>query len=177
MLPLKEASSIKHKQAERMPFNVRMFKGLLSKSEYLLYLRQQLEIFEAIEKIGLPSDSLKRVEKVQEDIDELVTHGHSSEAVLASTRSYVEYLSSLSYDQILPHIYLNYMGILFGGQMIKKAVPSAGKMYNFDNMQEAVQAIRAVQKDEWADEVNKGFDFNIEIFDALEAKCNQPQTV
>lgn len=176
MLPLKEATSIKHKQAERMPFNVRMFRSLLSKNEYLLYLKQQLEIFEAIEKTGLPHASLKRVEKVQEDIDELVVQGHSSEGVLASTRSYAEYLRSLSYDQLLPHIYLNYMGILFGGQMIKKAVPSIGKMYGFDDMQEAVQAIRAVQKDEWADEVNKGFDFNIEIFDALEVKCNQQQT-
>ena len=49
MLPLKEATSIKHKQAERMPFNARMFRGQLSKNEYLLYLTQQLQIFQAIE--------------------------------------------------------------------------------------------------------------------------------
>ena len=34
MLPLKEATSIKHKQAEGMPFNTRMFRGLLSKDEW-----------------------------------------------------------------------------------------------------------------------------------------------
>ncbi len=38
MLPLKEATSIKHKVAERMPFNARMFSGLLSKDEYLFHL-------------------------------------------------------------------------------------------------------------------------------------------
>jgi heme oxygenase len=35
-------------------------------------------------------------------------------------------------------------------------------------MMEAAGSIRAVQKDEWADEVNKAFDFMIEIFDELE---------
>ena len=65
MLPLKEATGIKHKQAERMPFNTRMFRGLLSKNEYLLYLNQQLQIFQTIEKIGLPHISLKRTENVQ----------------------------------------------------------------------------------------------------------------
>ena len=87
-----------------------------------------------------------------------------------------DYLSSLSYEQILPHIYLNYMAIMFGGQMMKKAVPSTGRMYVFDNMQEAIQAIRNVQKDEWADEVNKGFDFNIMIFEELETECYQQAT-
>jgi hypothetical protein len=57
---------------------------------------------------------------------------------------------------------------MFGGQMMKKAVPSTGRMYDFENMQEALQAVRRVQKDEWADEVNKGFDYLIAIFDELE---------
>lgn len=171
MTHLKDATSLKHKQAEKMPFNVRMFRGLLTKGQYLLYLNQQLQIFNAIETIGLPHDSLKRTKKVQADIDELKSQGHSTDLVLNSTSAYVSYLNSLSYEQILPHIYLNYMGIMFGGQMIKKVVPSTGRMYVFDDMQEAIQSIRAVQKDEWADEVNKGFDFTILLFEELETQC------
>ena len=38
-------------------------------------------------------------------------------------------------------------------------------------MQEVIQSIRTVQDDEWAEEVNKGFDFNILIFEELEAQC------
>jgi len=64
---------------------------------------------------------------------------------------------------------------MFGGQMIKKAVPSTGRMYVFDNMQETIQSIRNVQNDEWAEEVNKGFDFNILIFDELETECSNGQ--
>lgn len=172
MLPLKEATGIKHKQAERMPFNTRMFRGLLSKNEYLLYLSQQLRIFQTIESIGLPHSSLKRTENVQADIDELKAQGFYSSYVLSSTMAYVEYLGSLSYEQILPHVYLNYMAIMFGGQMMKKAVPSTGRMYVFNNIQESIQFIRDVQKDEWAEEVNKGFDFNILIFEELESECN-----
>jgi len=175
MLPLKEATSIKHKLAERMPFNTRMFSGQLAKEEYLLYLNQQLEIFKTIEDIGLPHNSLKRSESVQSDIDELNEEGYYSDRILDSTHAYADYLRSLSYEQVLPHVYLNYMAIMFGGQMIKKAVPSSGNMYVFNDMQESIQSIRNVQKDDWADEVNKGFDFNIQIFEELESECKKLQ--
>jgi heme oxygenase len=173
MIPLKEATGIKHKQAETMPFNTRMFRGLLSKNEYLLYLSQLLEIFKAIESKGLPHISLKRAERVQADIDELKSQGCVNGQVLNSTNAYSEYLASLSYGQILPHIYLNYLAIVFGGQIIRKSVPSSGKMYDFDHIREAIQSIRDVQQDEWAAEVNKGFDYNIPVFEELETVCNK----
>ena len=171
MLPLKEATSEKHKLAERKPFNVRMFRGLLRKGEYALYLTQQMQIFQILDNKGLPHKSLKRTDGVQADLDDLKAEGHSTDLVLSSTEAYVSYLGSLTNEQALPHIYLNYMAIMFGGQMIKKSVPSKGRMYDFDNMDEAIQSIRNVQEDEWANEVNKGFDFNISIFDELEAAC------
>jgi heme oxygenase len=177
MLPLKEATSIKHKQAEKMPFNSRMFRGLLSRQEYLLYLNQQLQIFRAIESIGLPHSSLSRIENVQSDINELKSLGYNSDTILSGTNTYTDYLGSLTYEQVLPHVYLNYMAIMFGGQMMRNAVPSTGRMYNFENMQETIQSIRSVQKDEWADEVNKGFDFNILILDELEAECDKEQLI
>jgi heme oxygenase len=175
MLPLKEATSIKHKLAERMTFNSRMFRGLLNKEEYLLYLSQQQQIFQVIESIGLPHNSLIRAQNVQADIDELKAQGMNSGLILNSTNLYADYLRNLSYEQVLPHVYLNYMAIMFGGQMMKKSVPSTGRMYVFENMQEAIQSIRTVQKDEWADEVNKGFDFNISILDELETECSKRQ--
>jgi hypothetical protein len=175
MLSLKEATSNKHKKAEKMPFNIRMFEGSLSKTEYLAYLNQQLQIFQTIEHTGLPLDSLKRSEPVQADIDELRSQGFHTELILESTRKYVDYLISLSFEEILPHVYLNYMAIMFGGQMMRKAVPSTGRMYVFDNLQASIQSIRNIQKDEWSEEVNKGFDFIILIFDELEKECSKKQ--
>lgn len=166
MIPLKEAIEVKHKLAERMPFNVRMFKGQLSKMEYGLYLRQQLSVFEAIESRTLPHPDLSRVEKVKQDLEEI--RKDYAWKVLPSTQQYVDYIQALALGDVLPHIYLNYLAIMYGGQMMKKVVPSSGRMYEFVNMQEAILSIRNIQKDEWAAEANKGLDFNIQVFEELE---------
>jgi heme oxygenase len=175
MLSLREAIEENHKLAERMPFNVRMFKGQLSEDEYLLHLLQQEKIFQAIEQTGLPHPDLSRLNAVAADIKELREKGATVGRVLPSTQAYATYLASLNYEQLLPHIYLNYMAIMFGGQMMKKQVPSTGKMYDFHNMKECIQSIRAVQQDAWADEVNKGFEFVIAQFKELESATTTPK--
>ena len=40
---------------------------------------------------------------------------------------------------------------------------------------QAIHSVRKVQKDEWADEVNKGFDYNISMFIELEYECTKRQ--
>jgi hypothetical protein len=58
---------------------------------------------------------------------------------------------------------------MFGGQMMKAKTPGGGKMYEFDgDMREIAGSIRAIQKDEWADEANKALDYNINILDELQ---------
>jgi len=169
MLPLKEAIAEKHSLAEKMTFNQRMFKGELSNEEYILYLSQQLAIFDAIEKFPLPHPALNRVEAVLSDIKELLGDGPVEIRPLESTNEYRKYLKNLTQEELLPHVYLNYMAIMFGGQMMKKNVPGSGTMYEFDgDMREIAGSIRAIQKDEWADEANKALDYNINIFDELQ---------
>lgn len=166
---LKEAIAEKHSLAEKMEFNQRMFKGELNKEEYILYLSQQLGVFDVIEKHKLPHESLKRVDNIYFDIKELLGNVDDIEVVLLeSTLEYRKYLKELNSEQILPHIYLNYLALCFGGQMMKKNVPGSGKIYEFDNVSECIASIRAVQKDEWADEVNKGLDYSINILDELQ---------
>jgi hypothetical protein len=42
-------------------------------------------------------------------------------------------------------------------------------MYEFDgDMREIAGTIRAIQKDEWADEANKALDYNINVLDELQ---------
>jgi len=168
MLPLKEATSAKHRTAEQMPFNQRMFRGEMNKHDYLLYLQQQHAVFSAMEETGLPHPALNRADKVRQDIDEIEKTGVQAAGVLPGTEEYIEYLKALSDEDRLAHVYLNYLAVMFGGQMMKKVVPSSGKMYEFDDMPGAMQAVRRVQKDEWADEVNRGFDYSIKMFAELE---------
>jgi len=165
---LREATAELHSKAEKMEFNQRMFRGELSTDEYVKYLYQQLMIFEAIESKQLPHPSLARVDKVKEDLNELNSSLDKMNGPLSSTMIYSNYLSSLTQEERLPHIYLNYLALAYGGQMMKTKVPGLGKMYDFENMHVSVGTIRAIQKDEWADEVNKGFQFIINIADELQ---------
>ena len=172
MLPLKDAIAEKHSLAEKMPFNQRMFKGELSKEEYVLYLSQQLAIFDAIEVYELPHPALNRAENIFADIKELleIQNGESVDIKpLIATNEYRKYLNNLSQEELLPHVYLNYLALMFGGQMMKSKTPGSGKMYEFEgDMREIAGSIRAIQKDEWADEANKALDFNISILDELQ---------
>lgn len=165
---LREATAELHSKAEKMEFNQRMFRGELSTDEYVKYLYQQLMIFEAIESKQLPHPSLSRVDKVKEDLSELNSSLDKMNGPLSSTMMYSNYLSSLTQEERLPHVYLNYLALAYGGQMMKTKVPGSGKMYDFENMHVSVGTIRAIQKDEWADEVNKGFQFIINIADELQ---------
>ena len=180
MLPLKEAIAEKHSLVEKMIFNQRMFNGELSNEEYILYLSQQLGIYDAIEQYPLPHPSLNRIQNVLADIKELmgidITQGIQID-LLESTKVYHKYLKSLTQEELLPHVYLNYLAIMFGGQMMKSKTPGSGKMYEFDgDMREIAGTIRAIQKDEWADEANKALDYNITIFDELQRVSESAST-
>jgi heme oxygenase len=163
---LREATAELHRTAEQMEFNQKMFRGELSLNEYVKYLETQYSIFEKIERLfTLPDPNLARANKVKEDLYEL---GETNPYPTDKAMEYTDYLSTLDSETILPHIYLNYLALAYGGQMMKTKVPGSGRMYDFENMHEAIGAIRAVQQDEWADEVNKGFEYIITILDELQ---------
>ena len=169
MLQLKDAIAEKHSLAEKMTFNQRMFRGELSNEEYTLYLCQQLAIFDAIEVHELPHPALDRAGNVFQDIKELMGHGEIQITPLVATNEYRKYLNTLTKEEQLPHVYLNYLALMFGGKMMKSKVPGSGKMYEFDgDMNQIIGSIRAIQKDEWADEANKALDYNINILDELQ---------
>jgi len=172
-MSLKDETKEKHKEAEQLPFNKRLLNGELSEYEYAMYLFQQLKLFYAIEmKIKLPED-LKRVPHIDNDLFELEERNLKGELYeLKETTDYVNYLDSLNQEEILPHVYLNYMALLFGGQMIRTNVHGGGQMYVFKNKSECIDYIRTKQKDTWADEVNLGFTYNILILKALENISN-----
>jgi heme oxygenase len=165
-MSLRESTAELHKIAEQKRFNQRMVNGELSKSEYVEYLHQQFYIFKAIEYFSLPHESLKRLDCVLDDIEELDLF--NPELLLESTKEYVNYLLELNEESILPHVYLNYLALLYGGQIIKNKVHGSGKMYTFKNKEECINNIRKVQSDEWSEEVNKGFKFIINILDELQ---------
>jgi hypothetical protein len=167
---LREATAELHSKAEKMEFNQKMFRGELSKKEYLNYLIQQSVVFQCIEEHNLPQldPGLKRLKNVFEDIQELQKEVTDKLPGLESTKKYGIYLESLKGEKLLAHVYLNYLALVFGGQMMRSKVPGSGKMYQFENVQEVIKNVRGFQTDDMAEEVNKGFNFIIDILDELQ---------
>lgn len=166
MIPLKEAIAEKHSIAEQKEFNQKMINGDLSETEYLHYLIQQYAIFKEIESKQLHHPSLTRCENIKQDIIEL---GGFILSTLDSTESYRKYLANLDDESLLPHIYLNYLALLYGGQIIKSKVPGSGKMYDFEDPQTAIGSIRAIQQDNWGEYAKIGLDYIINIYDELQS--------
>ena len=165
MIPLKEAIAERHSIAEKMPFNQKMFRGELTPAEYASYLQSQLEIFSTIEAhFQLPHSGFERSNLIQEDLDELDIEPKRTQA----GKRYLDYLQRLSQEDANAHIYLNYLALLFGGQMMKTKVPGSGKMYGFEGVPELIASVRQIQKDSWAGQANMGLDFVIEILRELE---------
>jgi heme oxygenase len=167
---LRELTAELHSKAEKMEFNQRMLRGELSKREYQHYLIQQASIFQCIEehKLADIGPEMARLTKIFDDIMELSREVSDTFPTIEATTQYGIYLEGLKTKDLYPHIYLNYMALMFGGQIMKSKVPGKGRMYDFDNVPELVGRIRSVQKDEWADEVNKGFQYIINILDELQ---------
>lgn len=168
MLPLKEAIEVKHREAEQMEFNQRMIRGELTHSEYVQYLFQLYGIFTTIERFPLPHSDLIRGTKVLDDIQELNPGAKNQMYFMPSTFEYILYLHTLTQEEMLPHVYLNYLALMFGGQMMKEKVVGLGRIYHFDNIRDVTMSIRNIQKDEWASEANKGLDYHIGIYDELQ---------
>lgn len=180
-MSLREATVIKHKIAEQMLFNQRMLNSELSKDEYIIYLIQQYFIFNIIEKrnfdlLHKPTYCYRK-NMVEKDLNELIAElfpfRYTFETVgnvlsLPSTKEYIKYLSSINDNDMWAHIYLNYCALYYGGQIIKTKVFGSGNIYNFSEQEDLIKHIRTIQKDNWAEEVNKGFDYVINIFDELQ---------
>ena len=166
--------ALNHSIAEKTLFSQRMLKGELSQKEYYLYLIQEFSIIVKIEgRNSLPHKSLYRLNSINADMYELnnlllETSMDNGMYLLKSTMDYSMYINKLSAEDLLPHVYINYLKLLYGGQIIKKAVPGRGTLYDFDSPSEAIASIRAIQKDEWADEANKALIFNINILNELQ---------
>ena len=97
---LKEATAEKHKMAERMPFNGKMFRGELTKEQYGEYLKSQYAIFTTLENnFDFPHEGLKRKEAVAQDLLELgidwinVPEGVAYSIDPATTK-YVDYIKT-----------------------------------------------------------------------------------
>jgi hypothetical protein len=144
--------------------------GMVTEECYGNYLFNLLPCYSIIERkadyFGLLDgiEGIVRANRILQDMDDL----KFTPTFLGETTNYMEHLDSLcTPNHILSHLYVRHFGDLFGGQMIKKLVPSKGRMYEFENRSELIEKARAKLHEGLSDEANLAFDYAVEIFEGL----------
>ena len=166
-MSLRDAIKEKHDKAEQHRFVCLLLSGNMPALVYAEYLANQAACYRALESEasvlldGL--DGLRRADLIAQDAAELGSDLHIHD----STRAYVTYLETVATDKLWAHIYGRHFADLYGGQMIKKVAPGAGRMYEFEDRSGLIAAIRPKLSDGLAEEANRVFDFALQLFDEV----------
>lgn len=164
---IREQTKEIHELAEKTKFSQRMVNGEISNQDYLNYLVCQRKIFQTMEtwnEFNIPHSALPRVEAIEQDIAELKERDPSCvENLLPNVVNEYHYymLGCMEPEQFNSHVYVNYMGMLFGGSIVKKNAPTSGRLYNFENRTDCIAAIRELNLD--VTQVKKAFLYHIEM--------------
>lgn len=149
-----------HEDLELHAFNQKMFRGEQTTEERRIYLSSQYSIFEFLDPHVHPD--MRRCDYIKKDLAVL---GGLERKLPFGTNVYTSYLEILC-ENIPAHIYLNYMGLMFGGQIMKKRYPKTSSIYEFNNLTELKNSIRkdiCQDTDDFILEVKTGFKFHIGI--------------
>lgn len=178
MSVLREVTLEKHLAVENLPFIQYLLHGNITQEHYVIYLAEMLEIYRHLENLaamaGLLDDmpELPRAQRMRQDLDEL-TPGYQTE-ITPSTRNYLDYLSTLYESERAPalfaHVYVRHLGDMYGGKLISRRVPGAGRWYEFDNRADLVKRFNAKLSMDLAPEALVAFDWFGKIFQDLWAR-------
>lgn len=160
---IRELTKESHKSAESHALNQDFISGNISDEAYNLYVSQRSLIIRFLDYF-LPEE-FNRGDEFFKDLPEGFNF-----PVLKSTLKYLEHLENLNEDFMIAHIYVNYMGDLHGGQIIRVNNPDRENHHlNFDGISnEFIGYIRNEMKDKdevLFEEANNAFSFIENILD------------
>lgn len=177
-MALRDKIAEKHDKAENHRFVKLLFSGEMPKNIYADFLFNQLVAYSRLESLAqrygllFGIEDIRRADLMQEDLTEL----GEKPGFRKSTSNYVSYLNNVPAEKLMAHIYVRHFGDMYGGQMLKKVVPSQGRMYEFKDRAELINRVRSKLSDDLGDEANKAFDFVLELFDELANAYDIPAT-
>lgn len=174
---LKQLIKDKHDIAENHKFIKYLFSGSISTLIYLNYLNNQSLVYKALEDradfFNLLEEvkNIKRYNLIIEDI-KFLGDSNNTFKVYPSIVKYVSYVSTLSEDKVLSHIYVRHFGDIYGGSIIKKYIPGNGKMYEFENKNDLIIKIKSKLNLNMAEEANLVFDYVINFYEEISNEFN-----
>lgn len=173
MTTLKEYTQELHDKIEQTPFSKKFLAGELSEDQWNMLLVQKSAIYDAIEsRRDLPSIA-KCAHRLRMDCLGL------DYALMPTTQRYVEHIQKLLPPQLVDaHVYVHYLGDMYGGQMLKKLAPNTERTTHleFEDRVATIKAVREIidhRANELADEAIAGFKFMMEIQNEI-FQCTNP---
>lgn len=167
MATFRELTQASHDAIEQLPLNKAIFEGSVTEAQWDMLLQQKYYLYRYIEERVEMPENLKREKFLWEDarIAERATS-----TLLPSTQRYIQHLQNLDDNYVWGHMYVHYMGELFGGQVLKKMIPFAKSHMDFESRKELVDWIReqlAGREQELAGEANYGFELSMRMYDEI----------
>lgn len=158
-----------HDEVENLPFSVALAEGNLTHHQKTAYLNNLWFIFQTLEHDiyrDLPHPDLHRCETIEQTLEEMGEE-LNGKWMTKGVEDYMFYiLGAEDYkEKWSAHVYLNYMALMMGGQIVSKHNPEMVSLWDFNNRTECVNAIRELEWD-W-DQVYKGFTYHQRMLEEL----------
>lgn len=173
---LKELTRQHHDNAERTEFAEMLLSGNISPKLYQEYLHAQLQNYMVLEQaveVPMELEPIFRSTLIEEDLQELEST-YELDEIEDNFQSVIEYgkhIEMLQEDDnnegLLAHLYVRHFGDAHGGQIIKRNVPGAGLMYEFENRAELIKQVRELLHDGMAEEAMICFEYAERLFHEL----------
>jgi len=182
MTTLREAIKEKHDIAEKTAFANHLFSGTIKEDTYASFLYNLYLIYNELENHCKKHNLLEGIEdicrsvSIKNDLDELP---FGTRYLSPITKKYINYILDISYynsKMLLAHVYVRHFGDMFGGQIIKKAVPGSGTMYDFKNKSDLIAKTRAKLDMSLAEEANVAMQYAIDLFEDMANEFNIRKT-
>lgn len=162
---LREAVEVNHRAAEQTHLAQAMIHGTLTEELYHQFIFNMAEVYAAIEKrLPFLPATVSRNKAYADDIAAL---NRGAGTILQSTAQYTQYIASLPIPAVWAHVYVHYLGNMYGGQMIKKSMPWQATHLEFTDLKKCIEYVRTNIADISHAEANQSFEWTIKIYDEL----------
>jgi heme oxygenase len=155
-----------HDAAEKTRWSRWMIAGELTQLEWAQHLFNLLELHQAIESRGIIDHSdLLRVEAIRQDLENIIDR--PLPLIQPATWGYVEHLRDLPEELLWSHVYTHYLGMVFGGQMIKRSIKWPCTLLDFQDRQSCIAWLREKTVSADPAEAVSSFERTIDIYNQL----------
>lgn len=162
---LREAVEANHRAAEQTALARSMIDGTMGVELYHQFIFNMKEIYAAMErKLPFLPDDVKRTKRYEDDLMDL---GRGSGTPMPSTLEYIRYIGSLEVKDAWAHVYVHYLGNMYGGQMIGKKLNWKHSHLDFNDLKNCIAYVRTNISGVDPAEANRAFEWTIRIYDEL----------